>query len=39
MIKSVFWQRFLKNKMALAGSIIVIVIFRRLPAGALDRTL
>lgn len=27
MIKSVFWQRFLKNKMALAGSIIVIVFF------------
>jgi peptide/nickel transport system permease protein len=27
MIKSVFWQRFLKNKMALAGSIIVIAFF------------
>ncbi len=27
MIKSVFWQRFLKNKMALAGSIIVISFF------------
>jgi len=27
MIKSVFWQRFLKNKMALAGSSIVIVFF------------
>jgi peptide/nickel transport system permease protein len=27
MIKSVFWQRFLKNKMALAGSIIVVAFF------------
>lgn len=27
MIKSVFWQRFLKNKMALAGSIIVLTFF------------
>ena len=27
MIKSVFWQRFLKNKMALAGSVIVVSFF------------
>jgi peptide/nickel transport system permease protein len=27
MIKSVFWQRFLKNKMALAGSTIVVAFF------------
>jgi len=27
MIISVFWQRFLKNKMALAGSIIVVAFF------------
>lgn len=27
MIRSVFWQRFLKNKMALAGSIIVVAFF------------
>ncbi len=27
MIKSVFWQRFLKNKMALAGSTIVVLFF------------